>query len=252
MKKITNIKQISSNKYSLTIDNKKHIVYDDVLLQYNILKAKEISDEVYNNIVKSNNYHEGYNKCLKYILAKQRTENELRDKLTKLSLNKIDIDKIIARLREEKYLDDDKYVQSYINDEILLKLNGPKKIYNDLKKLGFNENLINTYLDKVDNDIWEEKVNKIMNKKLKTSKNISKKMFEIKLKKDYQNLGYYENQYNIVFSNIIYDEGNAIEKEYQKLLKKYSKKYSDEKLKYVIKQKLYQLGYDVNQIDKYV
>lgn len=249
MKRITHIKQISSNKYSLTIDDKKHIVYDDVLLQYNILKAKEITDEEYNRIVKANNYHEGYNKSLKFILAKQRTESELRDKLRSLSVGKDDIDKIISRLRQEKYLDDEKYVQSYINDQVLLKLNGPKKIFLELKRLGFNEILINSYLDKVDKKVWAEKVTKIFEKKCRMSKNLSKKMLLMKLKKDYQNLGYMESDYQSLLDNIEYDESGSITRDYQKLYDKLSKKYEGERLKLMIKQKLYQLGYSLEKIE---
>lgn len=252
MKKITNIKQISSNKYSLLIDDKKHIVYDDVLLKYNILKTGEISEEIYIEIVNANNYYEGYNKCLKYILAKKRTEKEIREKLIKLSVGKEDIQRIIERLYQEHYLDDDKYISSYINDNLLLTLNGPKKIALNLKKSGLKENLVNEHLIGIDDAIWSQRAEKILNKKLKTARNISKKMFVIKLKKDFQNLGYDEKYYNHLLKDIIFDDADSLKKDYDKIVRKLSRKYSDEKLNVMVKQKLYQLGYTLEQIEKII
>ncbi|MBE6147986.1 MAG: hypothetical protein E7167_00525 [Firmicutes bacterium] len=249
MKTITNIRQIGSNKYSLIIEGKKHIVYDDVLLEYNILKKGQINDEVYANIVNSNNYHEAYNKMIKFITAKLRTEKEIRDKLAKLYIKKEDQDKIIKRLRDEHYIDDEIYVKSYINDSVLLGLNGPKKINYDLKKLGFQDNLIYKYLSDVEDVIWHEKAEKILNKKLKGNHKLSKKMFIIKLKKDYNNLGYDEKYYNNLLESIEVDDSIQMAKDFEKLYNKLSKKYTDTKLLMVIKQKMYQLGYDLEQID---
>lgn len=249
MKRITSIKQISSNKYSIVIDNKKHIVYDDVLLQYHILKAGEITDEAYDSIIKSNNYYEGYNKSLKYILAKQRTEKEIREKLHKLLVSKEDIQKIIERLYEEKYLDDEKYIQSYIHDEISLKLTGYNKIYSSLIKLGFDSFLVTKYLSKVEEDIWKNKAKVIYQKFSKKAHNLSKKMFEIKLHKHFIELGYDEKYYSSLLKENNYDEQESLKKEYDKLYNKYSKKYEGEKLDYFIKQKLYQKGYNVSNLD---
>lgn len=252
MKNITSIRQIGSNKYSLIIEGKKHIVYDDVLLQYNILKKGQISDDVYTAIVKTNNYHEAYNQMLKYITAKLRTEKELCDKLTKMSVSKEDQNKIISRLRNEHYLDDEIYVKSYINDNVLLTLNGPKKIDFALKKLGFSDNLIAKYLETIGDAVWEERAEKIINKKIKTNHNLSQKMFIIKLKKDLNNLGYDEKYYNHLLNEIEIDDGMQIQKDYKKIYNKLSKKYTDNKLKLMIKQKLYQLGYKIEQIESII
>ncbi|MBQ6841089.1 MAG: RecX family transcriptional regulator [Bacilli bacterium] len=249
MKTITNIRQIGSNKYSLIIEGKKHIVYDDVLLEYNILKKGEISDEVYNGIVSSNNYHEAYNKMLKYITAKLRTEKEIRERLTKLLIRKNDQDRIVQRLRNEKYLDDEMYVKSFINDNVLLSLNGPRKIAFELRRLGFNDNLISKYINDVPDDIWNEKAEKIINKKLKANHNLSKKMFIIKLKKDYNTLGYDEKYYNHLLMDIEFDDNEQMKKDYQKVYNKLSRKHSDEKLRIMIKQKMFQLGYNIEQIE---
>ncbi|MBE6155406.1 MAG: hypothetical protein E7164_01465 [Firmicutes bacterium] len=247
MKNITNIKQISNNKYSLIIEGKKHIVYDDVLLEYNLLKKGEISEDVYEQIVKSNNYHEAYNKMLKYITAKLRTEKEIDTKLIKLGVGKIDRQKIVERLKKERYLDPEIYVKSYINDSKLLSLNGPKKIEYELKKLGFDANLIQKYINAVEDDVWFEKVNKVIQKKSRGNK-LSQKMFLLKVTKDLINLGYDENYFSDILSTIYIDDKEQMKKDYEKVLLKLAKKYEGTKLKIMVKQKMFQLGYDSDKI----
>lgn len=249
MKQITSIKQISSNKYQLIINDKKHVVYDDVLLKYHILKKGEITDDVYNEIIKSNNFHEGYNRAIKFISYKMRTEKEVRAKLSKLSVPKKDIEMIIERLYNEGYLNDEKYINAYVNDQINLTLNGPNKILNNLKKEGFNESLIYKYLDYND-DIWKEKAKKVLDKKLKSYNKYSKKMILIKLKNDYHNMGYEESSYLSLINDLNINDENAIIKDYEKVYRKLSSKYEGEKLIFMIKQKLYSLGYNIEQIEK--
>ena len=41
--KITNIKRTSGSKYELLIEGKKNIIYEDVLLEFNIYKPCEIA-----------------------------------------------------------------------------------------------------------------------------------------------------------------------------------------------------------------
>jgi regulatory protein len=252
MKNITNIKQISNNKYSLVIEGKKHIVYDDVLLEYKILKKGPIDDDVYENIIKSSNYHEAYNKILKYLAVKMRTKKEIQTKLNVLKVSKELQNQIISRLEEEGYLEENVYINAYINDKLLLTLNGPGKILYDLKKLGFNDGIVEEHLSNIADDIWYERAKKVLNKKLKSNHTLSKNAFILKLKKEYLNLGYSEKHYNFLLTDIDFDDSIQLKKDCEKLRIKLSRKYSSKELNFKLKQKLYQLGYDVDSISKII
>ena len=250
MIKITSIKDSSNNKYELIIDNKKHIILGDVLLELKILKPCEIDIDTYNKIVSRNNFYEAYNKILKFITFKLRTEKEIKDKLYKLGVNKKDQDTIIQRLKDEHFLNDEKYIKCYITDQINLTLNGPKKILYDLKRLNFSDELINKYLNNINNDIWEGKIQKIILKKQKANHTLSINKFINKLKQDLNNLGYSESLYNKYIDHIDFDDQKQMLKDYKKIYQKYSSKYSDDKLELIIKQKLYSLGYDLNSYEQ--
>lgn len=238
--KITSIKLNKNGKYVVTIDNEKYNLYQDTILKYLLFSKKKIDNTLFENIIKDNNFYDAYYKIIKFVSIRLRTENEIRKKLNTLFILKKDQDKIINKLKEQGYLNDELYIKSYINDKINLSLEGPEKVKRDLLKNGFKEEDILKYLCLFD-DINEERINKIINKKLKANHNLSKKMFIVKVGNDLRNLGY--TNYREILENIDFDDKDIYQKEYDKIYNKLIKKYPPEKADILTKQKLYTKGF---------
>ena len=238
--KITSIKLNKNGKYVVTIDNEKYNLYQDTILKYLLFSKKEIDNTLFENIIKDNNFYDAYYKIIKFVSIRLRTENEIRKKLNTLFILKKDQDKIIDKLKEQGYLNDELYIKSYINDKINLSLEGPEKVKRELLKNGFNEEDILKYLCLFE-DINEERINKIINKKLKANHNLSKKMFIVKVGNDLRNLGY--TNYREILDNIDFDDKDIYQKEYDKIYNKLIKKYPPEKAEILTKQKLYTKGF---------
>ena len=238
--KITSIKLNKNGKYVVTIDNEKYNLYQDTILKYLLFSKKEIDNTLFENIIKDNNFYDAYYKIIKFVSIRLRTENEIRKKLNTLFILKKDQDKIIDKLKEQGYLNDELYIKSYINDKINLSLEGPEKVKRELLKNGFNEEDILKYLCLFE-DINEERINKIINKKLKANHNLSKKMFIVKVGNDLRNLGY--TNYREILDNIDFDDKDIYQKEYDKIYNKLIKKYPPEKADILTKQKLYTKGF---------
>lgn len=238
--KITNIKLNKNGKYVVTIDNEKYNLYQDTILKYLLFSKKEIDKTLFENIIKDNNFYDAYYKIIKFVSVRLRTENEIRNKLNTLFILKKDQDKIIDKLKEQGYLNDELYIKSYINDKINLSLEGPEKVKRDLLKNGFKKEdiLKNLYLF---DSINEERINKIINKKLKANHKLSKRMFIIKVGNDLRNLGY--TNYREILENIDFDDKDIYQKEYDKIYNKLIKKYPPEKADILTKQKLYTKGF---------
>ena len=250
MKKITSIKQLRNNKYELLIDGEKHIIYGDVLLDCGIFKPQEVNTATYMKLVNLNHYYDAYHKIVSYLNYKKRTEKEVKIKLNKIAVNKKDIETIIAKLYENNLLNDDNYLDSYVNDQIKLTLNGPFKIKYNLIKLGFKEDIIDDYINKIDSDLWQSRVEKITDKYLKTKNHLSKKAFIQKLRNELNSLGYQENHYIDIINNLSLSDQDNLQKDYLKYKDKLSKKYTGDQLELMVKKKLYSLGYDINDIKK--
>ena len=244
--KIISYKKKKNNIYEVTLSNKDKInLYDDVILKYELLLKKEIDDKLLSKVVEDNKYLESYYIALKFINIRLRTEKEIRKKLK--DYNKSIIDNTINRLKKEGYLNDTLYIKSYINDEINLKIVGQNKILFDLKKLGFKESDILNYLDKIDNNIFRDKIDKYIKKRISINHNLSALMLKNKIMQELITKGFYKEDINNILDNYeILDNKDIYEKEYNKIKNKLARKYSGEELDYQIKIKMYQKGYKLN------
>ena len=84
-------------------------------------------------------------KILKYISFKKRTENEIRIKFNKV-INQELLDDAIEELKENGYIDDNKYIVRAINEFMALKNLSIKEIKYKLMTKGINKNLIDNYI----------------------------------------------------------------------------------------------------------
>ena len=120
-----------------------------------------------------------------------------------------------------------------------------------MKKLNINIDYIDEILNNIKEDVWIEKVKKIVDKKINTNKKLSKESLLLKIKNDLILLGYSKNIIDKVLSNIIIEEDNeviemAFDKEYNRL----SKKYKDKELEKKVKYNLYKKGFSLERIEE--
>lgn len=236
--KINKFKKINKNQYELLTDNGLKLkVYENVIIKYNLLVNKDIDDELLNKIDEDNTYYDAYYKAIKYILIKLRTKKEIRYHLK--NFDESIIDSVIDSLVKEGYLNDTLYIKSYINDRINLSIDGPNKIRNYLIKLGFKEEEINTYLDEF-NDV-EERIQSIIDKRLKTNHNKSLNVFKQKISYELYNLGYESGIINSLIENIKFNDEGILEKDIAKLKSKYTDRN-------IIIKKLLAKGYSYSDI----
>ena len=113
----------------------------------------------------------------------------------------------------------------------------------ELKKLGFLENDINNYLDSLDNP-WIDKIEKYISKKISGNHNLSSSMLKQKMINELMQKGFYKEDIISCLDNIIIEDNETIKnKEYIKIKKRLSKKYSGEELEYHINMALRSKGW---------
>ena len=249
--KIIKYQKLKTNKYKILLDNDETItLYDDIILKNNLLLTKEIND--IDLLLKENEYFDAYNISLKYISRKLRTKKEINSYLK----NKFDIEIIndtIKRLEKEGYLNEDIYIKAYINDQINLTNNGYFKILRDLKNSGLNEDKILDYLDSIDNDIWIEKAKKIIDKQVKSNNKYSSKRLKEKLLYDLNNKGYNNSDIIELVNKIdVKDDDNILEKNYNTLYTRLSRKYNKKELELQLINKLMSKGFNYNEVKEII
>ena len=243
--KIDKIKKIGK-KYKIILDDGTEIkTFDDVIINYNLLYHKNIDDALLNKIIKDNYYYEVYNKVLNLISKKIRSEKEINEFLDKYEVDK---NKIIAKLKSINLINDKLFAKAYISDKINLSNEGIDKIKNDLLKHNIDLNIIEEELAKVDDELIDKKIIKLINKKVKNSKYTGYKL-KYKIVNELINLGYDKYKIIEIYDSLDIKSDNLINKEYDKLYKQLNKKYSGKELEYKINTKLYNKGYTKEEID---
>lgn len=246
---IIKFKKDKNNIYKIYFEDGNVIsLYDDVIVKYNLLINKTMDIKKFNEITNYNDFLDGYYKSIKYINKKLRTELEIEKYLTKLDIKKDDINNIINLLYKDGYLNKENYYKAYINDKYNLSSDGPLKIKKDLIKLGYKEEEFNLYLFNLN---WDEKLNKIINKKIKLNHKLSNNMFKNKILNDLIKYGYDRKDIINVLNGIEFSSDvDNLKKEFYKIKNKYSIKYSDKELDYKIMTYLYKKGFNMEDIKR--
>lgn len=103
--------------------------------------------EFSNNIEELERIEKLKNKVFKYISFKKRTEKEVRDKF-KDEIDEDLLEDIIEYMKEQKYLDDESYVDRFVKETMALKSTSIKDITYKLLAKGISNNIIDDYICK--------------------------------------------------------------------------------------------------------
>lgn len=249
--KIDKITKNKNGKYKIVFDNKESITtYDDVILNNGILFKKELSSEEINKITNDSNYYDVYNKTIKFISVKMRSEKEIIKFLEKKEITVQEKGQIILKLKEIKLINDEKFAHAYFQDRINLSNDGPDKIKQDLINNDISDSIIEEIYDKLDQATIYEKLDKLIQKKIKINHSKSNFMLKQKIVYDMVNMGYDKTMIIDILEKRLTNNTNIINNEYLKLKHKLSKKFSEEELERKIIQKLQQKGFSFEEIKK--
>ena len=140
---INKFKKKGKNKYEIIFDNSSLILYEDIILKYDLLIKKDIDEYLLDEIINENSFYDAYDKALSYIEIKLRTRKEIENYLSNKGFDSKYIEYAIDKLDKAGLLNDKVYASAFINDKVNLTLDGPFKIKNDLLNLDIDENIIN-------------------------------------------------------------------------------------------------------------
>lgn len=194
----------NSKRVSIFIDNKFAFgIYKKTLYKFDLTKGDKIDESLRREIILEDEYSDCINKSYSLLSYKDRTTDELKDKLLKKEFNINTINKVLNKLKDLGYLDDYEYAKRYIDFKI--EKMGSYKIKNKLLKKGVNERIINEILNKYSQEYEFEKA-------LKLAKKRNEKYEDISYKKRYQRVsgylkrkGYSYDIINNVLEDVLYE-----------------------------------------------
>lgn len=240
---------MSRGRYKVTLDSDEIILYEDVIIKNDFLLRKNVDTFLLDKVLNENVLYEAYDLALGYIETKLRTEKEIIKYLEKKGYSTNTISDVLNRLKSNNLINEVKYVEAYTNDKINLSSYGPFKIKRDLSDLGISIEVIENYLNTIDDEVWSNKLDKIIDKKVKSMKNKSLYMIKNKLRADLTILGFDKDMINLKLNSLDKNDEDSLKKEMEKAYNKYSKKYEGDALKMQIKNHLYKKGFITSEVE---
>ena len=126
-----------------------------------------------NHLEEAENIEKLRNKMLKYILYKKRTEEEVRTKFADEDENMVE--DAIEYFKEQKYIDDQSYVERAVKEYIALKNLSIKEVSYKIIQKGIKKSLIDEYICKNKESMLEYEIasaKAIILKKMNNMENI--------------------------------------------------------------------------------
>lgn len=203
--KIIKYEKKGNNTYKIYLDNNQTInLYEDVIIKNNLLFKKEIEKSLLEKLDIDNNKEDIYNKCIKYISVRIRSINEIKEYLKRKEIDNILIENTINKLVKNNLLNDEIFTKAFIKDKLNFTTMGPYRIEQELKKHKIDSNLIYKYLNEIDDETIDNKINKQITKLMKTNRkkqNLRNKIYTNLLSLGYSNEMILRNINNYDFSN---------------------------------------------------
>lgn len=163
-----------NGNYQIIFDNEKKInIQEDVIIKNNLLYKKEIDNNLLLKIIVENEEYEIYNKCVNYIGVRLRSINEIREYMARKGISLEKQEEVIERLLKNKLLDDSVFARAFIKDKMNFTTMGPYRIELELKKHKIDDKIIKKYINEIDRDMIYDKIDRQINKLIKSNKNKS-------------------------------------------------------------------------------
>jgi len=126
-----------------------------------------------------------YNLALHYLSYRTRSEKEVRDKLKTKQVDPQIIEKIIAKLKEKRFINDEEFARQWIENRTRFKPRGERLIKMELKQKGISEDIINSLISNSNSMTTDlDSAKKLVEKRIGRVKNLPKQ-------KIYEKLGRY-------------------------------------------------------------
>jgi len=118
----------------------------------NLYERTELSQEDINFINDEINAKLAKQMSIRMLALKDRSENEIKNKLTQQGFDNEVIDKTILQLKSMGYINDMLYTRKYISDRLKLKPKSKRALFFELKRKGISDDTIEEALDETQLD----------------------------------------------------------------------------------------------------
>lgn len=104
-------------------------------------------------------------KISRYCAFRERCEHEVREKLAQMNVFGSQADKLISKLREEDFLNDERYLRSFVLGKFNQNSWGRNRIHHELTMRGFKDHIASQALAEIPEEAYEMTLDKLAKEK---------------------------------------------------------------------------------------
>jgi regulatory protein len=144
VRKITKIQPAvkTPGRYNIFVDDKFSFSLDEVqLVKLGLKKGQEISKEQAEEYKNESDFGKSYIRAVDLISRRSRSEKEIRDYAWRKQWSKENVEKVVKRLYERGYLNDEKFAVSFLRSRANLKNYSKRRLDLELMKKGIAKDI---------------------------------------------------------------------------------------------------------------
>lgn len=232
-------------------------VSEAVLIKTGLRKDLVLSREALAEIKRLNAEQEAYTAAVDYLSYSLRSEKEVREKLREEEIPPEAVDTVIERLKNQLYINDRIYGESYTRTAAAINNKGPLLIAQELKGKGLVPELIEEVLLQYPEKDQFENASKLAEKQLKKQHRSSAREAASKTRLYLQQKGYPRDLIEEVMAMVDTEkpedeEWEALRQQGEKAWMRYARKAEGHELQQKVRANLYQKGFPGDLIARFI
>lgn len=260
MQVISKISRQKNNpeRYNIYLNENFAFAVDEAtLIKFGLTKGKILDQFEIDEINYEDEISKAFNRALHYLSYQMRSEYEVKKKLLDAGFGEAVILEAIRKLEKLGFLNDETYSKALLETKKKTAKKGPRAIKQDLIKKGIDKD---TQIKVLDTFTYEEQVKIAMElaqksikaNSTKTPMQVKQKVQDILMRK-----GYSFSIINEILDQIQLEREDEewqqlIDIQGEKIWKKYTSKYMGSELHMKVKQALYQKGFPLEVIERFI
>jgi regulatory protein len=236
-------------EYAFSIDQ-------DVLIKYQITKGTNLDEQAINEILQLDAYKKGLNKAIQYLSYRMRAEREILTYLRKNEIADDTCEAIIQKLTEYGYINDLEFAKMFVRNRMEFSTKGPAVIGQELQQKGVAKDLVHQALAQFPFEKQVEKASTFAHKKGQRKQKESITQLKQKISQTLSGKGFPWEVIQVAMESLEIEqdsseEWEALKHHAERAHRKYQK-FDPQKYKYKMKQALYQKGFPIQLIEKWL
>lgn len=157
-------------RYNVFIDGEFAFgVHEDVLIKHRLIKGARVVPDQLVEVLREDELQSAYLRVLRWLGSRQRTEKEIQRYLNRNKYEPTIVAEVIARVRSEGYVDDERFSQTVAEERLISHGKGKNWIRQELLHKGVDRSIVQMTLSQIDEDAELRSATEIARKRWRTT-----------------------------------------------------------------------------------